>query len=390
MPPSFWLEDRYVPRRPLSGEEECTFAVVGGGITGVAAAYHLARAGQRVILLEKELLGGGASGLGSGLLRTGTERPYAPSQLLLGRQRVRSLWRLTLDNHRLLRELIEREHIPCDYLHRGGYRLATGPAEFDVLCQSVKKMNQDGFRADIVVPAELRRLFPGPSFSGGIHVPDDGELHPIRFVRGLAAAAEHLGARLFEHSPVESIDGTTLKTARGTLRAEMVLLANGVDLPRLQGFFEEALFPALTLGFATDPFPQPFLPAPAGIVGSQITLRQLPDGRFIVTQTRPESPFTPATGEGAIAPLSDFLHENFTATRNLRISHPWSGRTAFSCDDLPSVGPVPGVVHTYVAAGFQGLELSLGVVAAKMVSEMMLEGRTEYPASLLSPYRHAP
>jgi sarcosine oxidase subunit beta len=60
----------------------------------------------------------------------------------------------------------------------------------------------------------------------------------------------------------------------------------------------------------------------------------------------------------------------------------------FSCDELPNVGPVPGAVNVYAAAGYHGHGLAFSTVAAKAVTGMMLDGRTDVPCEPFSPRRH--
>ncbi|MHC4608213.1 MAG: NAD(P)/FAD-dependent oxidoreductase, partial [Planctomycetota bacterium] len=100
---------------------------------------------------------------------------------------------------------------------------------------------------------------------------------------------------------------------------------------------------------------------------------------------------TEATADEAVTEkiqdyLEEFLHQHFPATRNLEVTHRWAGILGFPTDDLPTVGPIPGTVHTYGAVGFHGH--GLNVVCAKMAAELMLDGKSEHPAKLFSPHRH--
>jgi sarcosine oxidase subunit beta len=62
----------------------------------------------------------------------------------------------------------------------------------------------------------------------------------------------------------------------------------------------------------------------------------------------------------------------------------------FSCDELPSIGPVPGTVNVYAAAGYHGHGLGFAAIAARAVSEMILDGKTFVPCEIFSPRRHLP
>ena len=211
---AFWLDEPYAPRAGIERAERCSIVVVGGGIVGVSAAYFLAQRKCDVVLVEQGTLGCGATGRSAGLLRTGVHLPYAVACENHGPVAARTLWKLSLENHALLRELLERETIACQYERCGSLLVAEEERELAVLQRSVAAMCEDGFRA------ELR--------SEGAFFPDDGVFHPVRFVRALGKAAEREGARLYEGTPVTSITGSTAISARGRVEAEMVLYGGGL------------------------------------------------------------------------------------------------------------------------------------------------------------------
>lgn len=346
----------------------CSIAVVGGGIVGVAAAYFLAKRGCSVALVERETIGSGATGRSLGILHTGIAAGYAAAIDGHGPEKARTLWNLSAENHRILRDL----RIECDYDRRGLCRAGDQ--------KSVELLRRDGFRAE-------RTDTP---FAGG-YFPDDAEFHPAKFVRGLATAAERAGAKIFENSPVTSLEGPVVVTRAGRLRAEMVLLATNAFTPALHGFFDEIIAPVRGQCIATEPLSSRVLPAP--VINGMDYLRQLPDGRVLAFGGRHVSPNQEYTlAERTTDPiqryLEDVLLRRVSVPPRLRVTHRWAGIMAFTCDELPCIGPLPGTVHTYAAVGWHGSGLAFGLVSAKMVSEMMLDGRTGYPSEIFSVRRH--
>ena len=393
----FWLDEPYAPRAPLEGDVSADLLILGGGVTGVAAATFLSERGCRVALVERDALASGATGRNAGFLLCGIASTYSVAVKSHGRERARQLWSLSRENHALLRGLVEREGLDCLYARRGSTTLALSEQEAKALSRSASMLAEDGFRAEFLDDTAAARAFPGGGFLAGLQHPDDGEIHPVRFVRGLARAAERRGARIFEGTPVSRIvpgpTSVTLETPRGRLSGAMLLLAANAWTARLHPYFDGAIVGMRGQMFATEPCPDRVLPHPVYVDFGFEYFRQLPDGRILAGGGRRASLDTELTTadqptdkvQGAI---ESFLHSCFPATRGLRVTHRWAGTMGFSCDELPNVGPVPGSVHTYVAAGYHGHGLGYAVVAAKAVTEMMLDGTSPLPEGLLSPRRH--
>lgn len=395
----FWLDEPYSPRGALSGSVSADIAVLGGGLTGVAAAYFLASRGCKVALLERDALASGASGRNAGFLLRGVATCYSVAVKSHGRDRSRVLWSVSRDNHTLIRSLVDAEALDCLYARRGSYTLALSEQEAKALARSAKALAEDGFEGEYLDDTAVARLFPGGGFLAGLFNPGDGEIHPAHFVRGLARAAERRGARLFEHTPVTKcsagVDSAELQTPGGTLTASMVLLAGNAYTGLLHPYFEGAIVGMRGQMFATEPCPERVIPAPVYADFGFEYFRQLPDGRILAGGGRrasldTELTFVDRPTDKVQGAIESFLHSCFPATRSLAITHRWAGIMGFSCDELPNVGPVPGSVNVYAAAGYHGHGLGYAVIAAKAVSEMMLDGKTSVPCDFFSPRRHLP
>lgn len=397
MTTSYWLDEPYAPRPSLDGDASCDIAILGGGVTGVAAAWFLAGLGHKVALVERGAVASGATGRNAGFLLAGIANCYSVAVKSHGREKAKTLWTISRDNHRQIREIVEAETIDCLYAQNGSYTLALSDQEVKELGRSSKMLAQDGIPAELLDDTQAARLFPGSGVLGGLFNPGDGEIHPVRFVRGLARAAERRGARFYENTTVGSIErqpsSVVLVTPRGRLSATMLLLASNAWTPLLHPFFEGAIVGMRGQMFATEPCPRRVIPAPVYADFGFEYFRQLPDGRILAGGGRraaldaeisyAEKPTDPV--QDAIAA---FLRSCFPGTESLRVTHRWGGIMGFSCDELPNVGPVPGSVNIYAAAGYHGHGMGFAVMAAKAVSEMMTAGKTSVPCELFSPRRH--
>lgn len=393
----YWLEDPYQPRPPLAGAATSDVAILGGGITGVAAAYFLAGRGCKVALVERDSVASGATGRNAGFLLRGVASTYSVAIKSHGRERSRLLWSLSTENHALLRSLIESERIDCLYARNGSYTLALSEQEAKALSRSAEALRADHFPGEYLDDGQVERLFPGGGFLAGLFNPGDGEINPVRFVRGLAHAAERRGTRIFEGSNVLKIDfgadSVRLRTSQGELSASMLLLATNAYTGRVHPFFEHVIVGMRGQMIATEPSPERLIPAPVYADFGFEYFRQLPDGRILAGGGRrasldTELTFADRPSEPVQGAIETFLHACFPGTQDLAITHRWAGIMGFSCDELPSIGPVPGSVNVYAAAGFHGHGLGYAVIAGKAVSEMMIEGKTGIPSDLFSPRRH--
>ncbi|HEV8191044.1 MAG TPA: FAD-dependent oxidoreductase, partial [Ktedonobacterales bacterium] len=208
---SYW-QDEAAPAiseavAPLRGVYEADVAVIGAGITGTALAIELARAGIRVALVEARRVAAGASGRNGGFLLGGTAETYAATCSRYGHARAQRIWAFSQTNNALARERIgELAALGWDsgYRQTGSMRLACAEAELESIRASVVQLQQDGWTAQLVgredLPLRLRA-----AYLGGSYHPGDGDIHPARFVRGLAELARRAGAMIFEESPVTAL-----------------------------------------------------------------------------------------------------------------------------------------------------------------------------------------
>jgi gamma-glutamylputrescine oxidase len=234
------------PSRPsLGGEKTADVCVVGGGFTGLSAALHLALAGTRVVLLETDKVGFAASGRNGGQIHTGQRKEQADLETWLGKTHARDLWTLSEEAKATVRSLAREHNIACD-LKDGLIIAAHDQAALRALEEDTEHLARDYaysaarmMRTEETAVATGSRLYPGGRLDMG-----GGHLHPLKFVRGLASAAERAGAVIFEGSRALSVErsatGTTVRTAAGSVLSGHTILAcdafTGALVPELAKF----------------------------------------------------------------------------------------------------------------------------------------------------------
>jgi len=218
----------------LAGDIAADVCVVGAGIAGCSTALHLAERGYKVVLLEAERAGFGASGRSGGQLIPG----YACSQQKLdsqiGRADARRLWDFTIEGADLLRERVRRHAIECD-LAWGQMHAAVKPRQRDELREWHREFNEDyGYRSTrLLERAEVEDLLATKRYCAGLYDNAAGHCHPLKYTLGLAAAARAAGVLLHEGSHVTAVERgpmVTVRTATGSVRAKQVALCANVGL----------------------------------------------------------------------------------------------------------------------------------------------------------------
>lgn len=403
---SFWQTDLSylnlpgLPGDPLRGTQHTEVAIVGAGITGTAAALWLARAGAKVTMLEGRRIAAGASGRNAGILANGTTGSYTHTIARHGRETARRVWAFTMRNHELAAGLIAElaeQGWDCGYKRNGSLKLAASPAELTELRADEALLREDGWAVEPVglrdIPPRLR-LF----YRGGSYHPDNGEVHPVRYVTGMALLAAQAGAFLYQESPVHTLaedeQGVTLQTPEGTLRASKLILANNAWLPEMGtrlglGWLATCITPTRGQVIATEPLEEMVFPCPCSADHGYQYWRQF-EGRLVVGGWRNQSFETEAVADETPGPevqqhLDAFVHDTLNLP-NARIETRWAGIMAFSSDALPLVGRLPGTRHCYLSGGYTGHGNAYSIHAARLLSEIV-QGNMPEEADLFDPAR---
>ncbi len=226
---------------PLAGEHVFDVCVLGGGISGLSAALHLAERGMRVALLEARHLGYGGSGRSGGQSIFGYACEMSTLEKAVGTGDARRMWDVAVEGMQLQRELIARHSIDCDY-KAGHMILALKRRHDEALREELESLatRYDYHSLRLIGRDELRTLIASQRYSSALHDSNGGHLQPYRYTLGLGRAAVGAGVRIFENSRVTRLDiaqhasaDNLAHTVHGTLRARHLLVAGGALLGRL-------------------------------------------------------------------------------------------------------------------------------------------------------------
>ena len=160
---------------------------------GASAALSLSSSGVDVVWLEAGEIAGEATGRNAGFVLQGTAERYDRAVAVMGRDRARAVHALTVHNHERMASVVAELSLACGYRRGGSLQLAGSAREEDELRTSARWLVEDGFQAEVWSKSELPAAHQQHS-GMGVFLPTDGELDPVRFVRGVAQAAVARGA----------------------------------------------------------------------------------------------------------------------------------------------------------------------------------------------------
>ncbi|MFC0158416.1 FAD-dependent oxidoreductase [Mameliella alba] len=243
---------------PLSGAIEVDVVVIGGGFTGVSAAYHLVAAGASVALLEARSIGYGGSGRNVGLVNAGLWTPPDQVEEKLGQTAGAALNAMLAEGPALVFGLIEQHQIRCEATRKGTLHCSHSAAGMRDLENRFAQQERRGAPVRLLDAAETARRTGSRAYHGALWDARAGTIQPLAYVQGLARAAAAQGAALFERSGALAIDETdkrwTVRTAQGEVRAAKLIQAvNGYGTGAAS---DNAVIPAHFFQLATAPLPE--------------------------------------------------------------------------------------------------------------------------------------
>jgi len=380
-------------RPPLEADREVDVAVVGAGYTGLWTALELKRARPEleVVVLEAQFAGFGASGRNGGWLQgelAGPRERYARRGGREGVLRLQRAMHATLDE---VERTTAEEGIDCDLVRGGTLTVATtAPQEARVRAELAQDrawgLGEEDVR--LLDAGELAARVRVEGARAALFSPHCARLHPAKLVRGLAAAAERRGVRLYEGSPVTAIAPGRAQTARATVRAPVVLRATEGYTPALPGA-RRALVPLNSSMIATEPLGEDAW-ARLGWDGAETLLhaahlytylQRTADGRIAiggrgVPYRYASSPATGAVDPRTVRELRERLAQLFPATRQVGVAGAWAGVLGVPRDWTPSVGLDPATGLGW-AGGYVGEGVAAANLAGRTLRDLVLGEDTE-------------
>ncbi len=336
--------------RPLP--DVADLVVIGGGFTGLAAARRGALLGARVVLLEAETLGWGASSRNAGMCLVGHK--WGPEKLVEhhGRELGTALHQESIASVEWTAVTIAEEGIDAGLVRAGHLELAYAPADAAGMDAAARELTAAGTPARFVPRTALREEIGTESYFGGLLVEADGGLDPARYHAGLAEAAGRAGVDL--HEGVRALrvrlqrDGrSVVETSRGAILTREVFVGTNGYTDAAAPALRRRVVPVGSYIIATDPLPADLAAeiSPNGRMFFDTKnflnyWRLTPDGRVLFGG---RVSFWPASIEKTATILRRTMVAVYPQLASARVAYAWGGKLGFSYDRMPHAGRSGGV-----------------------------------------------
>jgi sarcosine oxidase subunit beta len=350
--------------------------VIGAGAVGSSIAYHLAKRGKTVVLVDRRAPAAEASGANFGLVWVHSKEPWYYMEL-------------SLLSARLYPSLVAELDADVELRQEGGLVLCMTEEEFNKGEAMIARQRQSSlFRGRMLSREEVLELQPGVADTvvGASWSPDDGDLNPIAYTLALARACERRGVRILPATTVTGVERTdgrvsAVVTDQGRIAAPIVVNAAGVQAPRIAEMVGHTLpvEPCRGQELVTEPAPRLLRYPMSGIRQTKST------GQFMLGFTEEWVGLDKRTTLTGMIKIATNAVRKVPSVRHLRIVRSWAGLRPMPKDGLPLIGELREVPGFYVAVGHSGITLS--PMYGHALSDLICDGATSFPIEPYHPCR---
>lgn len=378
---SLWIDTTPATDYPsLRGDQAADVVIVGGGITGITAAYLLARAGKSVVLVEKGRIAMSETGHTTAHIVASTDADYRDLIRDHGEDGARMDTEAIGSAIDLIQSLVEELQIDCGFKAVDGYLYTENEEDVEYLQRQQEFLGRAGVETEWIKNVPL----PFPT-KGGLKFRKQHVFHVRRYLLAVAAAAIERGAIFYENSLVHEIEQTKVKTAEGSVLAKHVLLATHVPIND-RGVIWAKMHVTRTYVVAA--------PIEPGKVRDALfwdtmfpyhytRLLETEDGLYLIAGGEDRDIGREDNDESRYEALETYCRERFGVTS---FTHRWSGQINEPADGLPFIGESSHGKNVWMSTGYSGTGMTYGTLAAILLSDFALERENPY-AKLYDPGR---
>ena len=360
--------------------------VVGAGYTGLSAARETAARGASTLVLEAGSIGAGCSGRNGGQVAYSIKPTLTQLTRRHGTDLARAVCAEGMDAMSYLRALATEPGSDCGWQQNGCFFGAHTRRHFTALVRDAEEQPAGlEQRISVVAKADQYSEIQSDFYHGGIVYHDDASIDPMRLLLELLRRAQAAGALVAEHSPAIAIeasrDGYAVRTPRGTVLAQRVLIATNGYSGTLSPWHRRRVIPIGSYQIATAPLGaarvRELIPALRNIIDARrvvVYFRPSPDGERIIFGGR--AALAEKDPLACVKPLRAMLDRIFPQLRAVDITHAWAGWVAYTFDTLPHLGRHGNLFY---CMGYCGQGVPLAPYFGRRIGQQIMdlpEGRT--------------
>jgi glycine/D-amino acid oxidase-like deaminating enzyme len=377
---------------PLDGDRSVSVAIVGGGFTGLSAALHLAEQGVDAVVLEEHEPGWGASGRNGGQVNPGLKHDPDQVEVDFGADLGARMVALSGNAPNVVFELIRRHQIVCEALQSGTLRTAFGKRALKGIERSAEQWAQRSAMVSFLDHEVISGLTGTERYLGAMLDRRGGQLNPLGYARGLAAATMQAGAAVHGGTNVSRINKDSghwrLATPAGTVTADKIILATNGYTGDLWPGLRRSIVPVYSAIVSSEPVSDQVMPTRSSLYEmGDITVyyrkdrdnRVLMGGRSVQRDiSRPDE----------LRYLIDYAIRLWPALRDVRWTHAWSGQLAITTDHYPHIHEPDETA--LVCLGYNGRGVAMSTALGPELASRVVGGRDAEIAMPITRMREIP
>ena len=401
---SFWLQQalstKYDMLPSLQGDLKTDICIVGGGFTGLWTAINIKQFDPSigVVILEKDICGGGASGRNGGFCMTWMSKAISLLKITGGQEGVRLL-RESENAVKDIGQFCLDHKIDCQFRLDGWIWTASNDPQIDAWQETIDKLDKLGLNPyELLDDNQLSAMTGSTLHKGGVFEKGVATVQPGMLARGLRRVASDLGVRIFENTGMLELVRQTspgVVTKNGRVRAESIVLALNAwahELPE----FRRTVLPISATVIATKPVPEKL--DSLGMTGCTA----VSDSRFLVNFYRPtiDGRLVWGIGGGTIpfagrlgtrfdnliqqkATVASALRRFCPTLKDTEVEYSWSGPATRTSNGLPMFGSLPGAERIIFGHGYVGNGVGPSYLGGKILAAIALDQKNEWSESPL-------
>jgi glycine/D-amino acid oxidase-like deaminating enzyme len=358
---ALWLDDVDPwPAEEIPLPSTVDVMIIGAGYTGLNAALETARGGLSTLVIDAGMPGAGCSTRNGGQISTSVKPSLAALTARFGADHARAIREEGATALRWIEERIQQEQINCNFVRCGRFHAAHTPAHYQQLLKDADVLSKEGIAVRAVPRAQQQQELGTSVYHGGLVFPEHASLHPARYHRGLLERATQAGAAVIPYCAAVTIErtgsGFLITTERGPTRAAQVIVATNGYTGSVTPWLQRRTIPIGSYIIATEPLPTALMQKlfPSNRIASDTCkvvyyYRASPDRQRVVFGGRVSA--GEIDHQLSALRLKDQMCRLFPELRDAAITHSWSGKVAYSFDELTHTGSHGGVHYALCYCG---------------------------------------
>ena len=389
----FWNESTtpgLTDQVPLRGDYKADVVIVGGGYTGISAALHISEAfpDRKILLLDANLAGAGASGKNSGLVLPGINgfKPIMDEWIAKGRDdKAKEVYEKTASGMKIIEKLVQEHKIDCDW-EPVDLLLCALDSNHEEACNHIKHRYETvGVDAEWLSKDMLSEKVNVKGYSGALSVPGTAMVNPAKLNLSVGKLIRKRGVKIYENTPVIRIEpGSQIKVhlQYGMVQTPTLIIATNAYTPKL-GFLNQRIYPIHSHSIVTAPLNGHQLKSlswkgrePINSMADYFMLFRLtPDNRLFMAGHNASYYYnglihTGAGGHPVVNDLIQSLRKYFPAISDVPVTHHWVGHVGCTLDTVPTVGAIGPHQNIFFAGGYTGYGITAAFLFGKILNSL--------------------